>query len=139
MNLEETKIRAHRLWLLVLVCGVRRGRSGPKTGPRSRLRGGGYPSTWANRPFISTTAVDFWGEHCPASRQISPVLRDLAAERASQLKVVKVHAIENAATSARYGVMAMPTVLVFAAGEVRGQLVGAQSKAAFVKLVESAS
>jgi thioredoxin 1 len=83
--------------------------------------------------------VDFWGDHCPACRQISPILRELAAERAETLKVVKIHAAENAATSAQYGVRAMPTVLIFAGGAVRGQLVGARPKAAFVELIEQAS
>jgi len=82
--------------------------------------------------------VDFWGDHCPACRQISPILRELAEERSGALKVVKVHAAENAATSARYGVRAMPTVLVFANGVVRGQLVGARPKSAFVELLDRA-
>jgi len=82
--------------------------------------------------------VDFWGDHCPACRQISPILRELAEERSSRLKVVKIHAAENAATSAQYGVRAMPTVLVFASGTVRGQLVGARPKSAFVELLERA-
>jgi thioredoxin 1 len=82
--------------------------------------------------------VDFWGDHCPACRQISPILRQLAEERAGSLKVVKVHAVENAATSAQYGVRAMPTVLVFAGGSVCGQLVGARPKSAFEDLLEQA-
>ena len=82
--------------------------------------------------------VDFWGDHCPACRQISPILRELAEERAGQLKIVKVHASENARTATRYGVRAMPTVLVFAGGDVRGQLVGARPKRDFVELVERA-
>ena len=82
--------------------------------------------------------VDFWGDHCPACTQISPILSQLAEERSGTLKIVKVHAVENAATSARYGVRAMPTVLVFAGGAVRGQLVGARPKSAFVELVEQA-
>ena len=82
--------------------------------------------------------VDFWGDHCPACRQISPILRQLAEERSGQLKVVKIHAAENAATSARFGIRSMPTVLLFASGEVRGQLVGARPKSAFEELVASA-
>jgi thioredoxin 1 len=82
--------------------------------------------------------VDFWGDQCPACRQISPILHRLAEEHAGSLKVVKVHAAENAATSAQYGVRAMPTVLVFSSGMVRGQLVGARPKAAFLKLLEDA-
>jgi thioredoxin 1 len=82
--------------------------------------------------------VDFWGDHCPACRQISPILQQLAEERAGTLKVVKVHAAENAATAARYGIRAMPTVLLFSGGVVRGQLVGARPKRAFVDLLASA-
>lgn len=80
--------------------------------------------------------VDFWGDHCAACRQISPILSELAEERAGSLKIVKVHAAENAATSAQFGVRAMPTVLVFDGGTVRGQLVGARSKSDFAELVE---
>ena len=83
--------------------------------------------------------VDFWGDHCPACRQISPILRELADEQAGRLKIVKIHAAENAATSARFAVRAMPTVLLFSAGEVRGQLVGARPKAAFEALVANAN
>lgn len=82
--------------------------------------------------------VDFWGDHCPACRQISPILHELAEERAGRAKIVKVHATENAATAAKFGVRAMPTVLVFSGGEVRGQLVGARPKADFEDLLAQA-
>lgn len=81
--------------------------------------------------------VDFWGDHCPACRQISPILRELADERAGSLKVVKVHAAENAMTSSRFGIRAMPTVLLFSGGTVRGQLTGARPKSAFESLLEN--
>jgi thioredoxin 1 len=80
--------------------------------------------------------VDFWGDHCPACRQIAPILREIADEYAGRVRVVKIHAAENPGTSARYGVRAMPTVLGFAAGRVVGQLVGARPKKAFAELVE---
>jgi thioredoxin 1 len=54
------------------------------------------------------------------------------------LKIVKIHAADNATTSAKFGVRAMPTVLVFNRGTVRGQLVGARSKSDFVELVDQA-
>lgn len=80
--------------------------------------------------------VDFWGDDCPACRQISPILKQLATEYAGVVRVVKVHAAENPEISGRYGVRAMPTILGFANGEVVGQLVGARPKSAFVELVE---
>lgn len=82
--------------------------------------------------------VDFWGDHCPACRQISPILHELADEKAGAVKIVKMHAVENASTAARFAVRAMPTVLLFAGGDVRGQLVGARSKADFVELIGQA-
>ena len=82
--------------------------------------------------------VDFWGDHCAACRQISPILNELAEERSGSLKIVKIHAADNARTSAQFQVRAMPTVLVFDAGTVRGQLVGARSKSDFIELVEKA-
>ena len=79
--------------------------------------------------------VDFWGDHCPACRQISPILKDLAESYTGRVKIVKIHAAENAATSSRYGIRAMPTVLAFRDGEVLGQLTGARPKAAFEGLI----
>lgn len=82
--------------------------------------------------------VDFWGDACPACRQISPILEQLASDYAGRVRVVKVHAAENAATAARFGVRAMPTVLAFTGGRVVGQLVGARPKSAFVELIDRA-
>jgi thioredoxin 1 len=79
--------------------------------------------------------VDFWGDHCPACRQISPILKGLAEDYAGRVKILKLHAAENMRTSARYGVRAMPTVLAFRDGEVRGQLVGARKKSDFEELI----
>jgi thioredoxin len=80
--------------------------------------------------------VDFWGDHCAACRQISPTLRDLAAEYDGRVRIVKLHAAENPATSARFAVRSMPTVLAFTGGQVVGQLVGARPKSAFVELID---
>ena len=80
--------------------------------------------------------VDFWGDHCAACRQISPVLRDLAAAYEGRVRILKMHAAENPASSARFGVRAMPTVLLFSDGQVVAQLVGARPRAAFVEAIE---
>ena len=82
--------------------------------------------------------VDFWGDHCAACRQISPVLRDLAGEYAGRVRIVKVHAAENPSSAARFGVRAMPTVLVFSSGQVVAQLVGARPRAACVAALDRA-
>ena len=82
--------------------------------------------------------VDFWGDHCPACRQISPILQQLAGEYAGRLTIVKMLAADNPSTSTKLGVRAMPTLLAFAKGRVVGQLVGARPKAAFTELIERA-
>ena len=80
--------------------------------------------------------VDFWGDHCAACRQISPVLRDLANQYDGRLRIFKMHAAENPVSSARFGIRSMPTVLVFTGGQVVGQLVGARPRQAFVDAIE---
>ena len=96
--------------------------------------------TFAEDVLASETPVlvDFWGDHCPACLQIAPVLKQLAAEYAGRVSIVKVHAAENPATASKLGVRAMPTVLAFAKGQVVGQLVGARPKASFVDLIDRA-
>lgn len=96
--------------------------------------------TFAAEVLASATPVlvDFWGDHCPACRQISPLLSQLAAEYAGRLAIVKMHAAENPSTAGKLGVRAMPTILAFKGGKVVGQLVGARPKGAFVEMIERA-
>ncbi len=82
--------------------------------------------------------VDFWGEHCPSCRAISPILHELAAEYAGRVTILKLHTGENSRAMAHYRVMALPTVLAFAKGRVVGQITGARPKAVFRELVERA-
>ena len=95
---------------------------------------GSFEAEVLNHPLPAI--VDFWGDDCPACRQISPILKQLAADYAGKIRVVKLHAAENPETSGRYQVRAMPTILGFANGAVVGQLVGARPKSAFVELAE---
>ena len=71
--------------------------------------------------------VDFWAAWCGPCRAMSPILEELASER-DDFRVVKVDAEANVATAARYGVMAMPTFVVFRDGAPVGKLVGSRPK-----------
>ena len=82
--------------------------------------------------------VDFWGEHCPPCRVISPILRELADDFAGRVKIVKLNSDENGETMIRFQVMALPTILAFSGGEVVGQITGSRPKRDFVELVERA-
>ncbi|WTY84291.1 thioredoxin [Micromonospora sp. NBC_01405] len=78
----------------------------------------------ADRPVV----VDFWAEWCPPCLAISRSLTELAGEFGDRLRVVTVNTDENPAATRAYGVMSMPTLLVFRGGEVVGSIVGARPK-----------
>ena len=77
--------------------------------------------------------VEFWAPWCGPCHQLAPVLAALADERAGAMRVVKINQDENPLVSARYRVLALPTMLLFDGGEPIAQLVGARPKSAIVR------
>jgi thioredoxin 1 len=71
--------------------------------------------------------VDFTASWCAPCRIMKPVLAELASER-DDIRIVQVDTDQSLATAARYGVMAMPTFVLFEAGEPKLKLVGARPK-----------
>jgi thioredoxin 1 len=71
--------------------------------------------------------VDFWAEWCGPCHAIAPVLDQIADER-SDLKVVKLNIDEQPAVAQRYGVMSIPTLILFKGGEPAAAAVGAMPK-----------
>jgi len=71
--------------------------------------------------------VDFWAEWCGPCHAIAPVLDQIADER-SDLKVVKLNIDEEPAIAQRYGVMSIPTLILFKEGEPQAAAVGAMPK-----------
>jgi thioredoxin 1 len=74
--------------------------------------------------------VDFWAEWCGPCHAVSPVLEKIAEEQGDQLKLVKVNIDNEQALSMRYGVMSIPTMILFKEGAPAAAAVGAQPKAA---------
>ena len=74
--------------------------------------------------------VDFWAEWCGPCHAVSPVLDKIAAEREGDLKLVKLNIDENQETAQTYGVMSIPTMILFKDGEPTAAAVGAQPKSA---------
>jgi thioredoxin 1 len=75
--------------------------------------------------------VDFWAPHCKPCDAIEPHLRDLAEEWRGRARFVRVNADSSPTLAARYGVLSLPTVVLFSGGEARETLYGAQSRSAF--------
>jgi thioredoxin 1 len=72
--------------------------------------------------------VEFTADWCGPCRQLAPVLSDIAAEEGERLKVVQLDVDANPGTTIAYGVMAMPTLMVFRDGEPVKSMVGARPK-----------
>ena len=74
--------------------------------------------------------VDFWAEWCGPCHAVAPVLAKIAEERKDELKLVKVNIDEEQGLSIKYGVMSIPTMILFKQGEPAAAAVGAQPKSA---------
>jgi thioredoxin 1 len=74
--------------------------------------------------------VDFWAEWCGPCHAVSPVLDKIADERGSELKLVKVNIDEEPALAQKYGVVSIPTIVLFKGGEPSAAAIGAQPKSA---------
>ncbi|MFI6574394.1 thioredoxin family protein [Nocardiopsis sp. NPDC050513] len=71
--------------------------------------------------------VEFTADWCPPCRQLAPVLESVARELRDRMRVVRIDVDRNPRTTASYGVLSMPTMLVFQGGEPVRSMVGARS------------
>ena len=72
--------------------------------------------------------VDFWAEWCGPCRAVSPVLDQIADERGDELRVVKVNIDEEPELAHRYGILSIPTIVLFKGGGPAAAAIGAQPK-----------
>jgi thioredoxin 1 len=77
--------------------------------------------------------VDFWAEWCGPCHAVSPVLDKIAEERADELRLVKVNIDEEPALAQKYGIVSIPTIVLFRGGEPAAAAIGAQPKGAIEK------
>lgn len=77
--------------------------------------------------------VDFWAEWCGPCKMIAPILDEIAGEQGDAVQITKLNVDENPSIAQRFGVMSIPTILVFRDGQLDKKIVGAMSK---TKLIE---
>ena len=72
--------------------------------------------------------VDFWAVWCGPCKMLTPVIEQLGTEFAGKVKIGKVNVDENQGLAAKFGIMSIPTVIIFKDGKVVEQFIGVQPK-----------
>lgn len=80
--------------------------------------------------------VDFWAPWCPPCQAVAPILEELAAEYEERIGFAKLNVDESPTLATRFGVSAIPTLLLFKGGKPVSQIVGFRSKAELKKALD---
>jgi thioredoxin 2 len=104
---------------------------------KTTLPAGATPMTVSDATFAAEVEaapmpvlVDMWAPWCGPCRTVGPIVDELAGELAGRVRVAKMNVDDNPATSSRFGVRSIPTLLVFKDGREVDRIVGAQPKSA---------
>jgi thioredoxin 1 len=86
----------------------------------------------AERPVL----VDFWAEWCVPCHMVSPVVEEIGRDKGEDLQVAKLNIDENPDVTRKYGVMSIPTLMLFKGGKEIARVVGARGKDALLKEID---
>jgi len=81
--------------------------------------------------------VDFWAAWCGPCRMVAPVVEELAGEYAGKITMAKLNVDENPKTASQYGIMSIPTLLIFKKGAPVSNIVGFRPKAELKKTIDA--
>ena len=82
--------------------------------------------------------VDFWAEWCGPCKMIAPALEEIQTALGSKVKIVKLNVDENPNTAQKYGIMSIPTLMLFKNGEIASRQVGAAPKQKLAQWINGA-
>jgi len=81
--------------------------------------------------------VDFWAVWCGPCQRVAPVIHELATDYAGKVRFAKLNVDENSETPVKYGIMSIPTVILFKGGAIADKIIGARSKAELKEWIDS--
>jgi thioredoxin 1 len=84
-----------------------------------------FDSEIANGPVI----VDFWAPWCGPCRMVGPIIEEIAADHGDKVAVGKVNVDENPGIASKFGIMSIPTIILFRDGQPAKKVIGARAKA----------
>ena len=80
--------------------------------------------------------VDFWADWCVPCHMVSPIVEEIGRDRAEQIRVAKLNVDDNPQMSRQFGVMSIPTLILFKDGQEKARVIGAKPKDAILKELE---